>query len=420
MSVQQANTPKINWDANIKRDVVNYIRWLGDRIRDYLCYAVEYANSQKGTTKEQFWSNLFISDESGESIQKERGKVRKEPCPDNPYDKQDIQAMCKYLLYGKNRKFPNKNIKDDSQNYYNVFKIKRSPRFSKPWQDTEYESNLRTAINKRNDVIGHATQATEQTIDWKYLNTILETYKVLTKEIGRNDAWRTGLSEHVDKVKDFWKRQDREISDRFGSAPLNLMELGQILFSKTEALSEKEQAKLQEIVRQMRLDEKNGWVYGWSSQEDLLDLMRLCLTKGEMTQEDAQAAMEEQRQAEQAREEAQRQMEEREAQMTAPLWTPVPWEAARALRRGREGSMLPLTDRLWQALLGGFQLLVDESIFLSEDGRRLLEKLQSLLTMSRGILAVDASVVSSIFRQYRSTKPYTKLELAEMEPVRRR
>ena len=410
---QAAQTQQeVVWDSKTKRDVVSYVRDLTDDMRDYFSYAIEYANSQNNVSKEQFWSNLFYPDRDNpnEVILREKGDIKQDEPPENPYQDQDIQALWKYLRYGKNRRLP-EGTEDDSKYYFKFFRL---PRDKKLTGEMWYESKLRQAINIRNKKTAHVTKNVEDSVDWNWLKNAVEIFKRLTQCMERNDTWRPP---QVEKVKDFWKRKDAEASDRFGSAPLSLMELGQILFSKTESLSNEEQAKLQKIARQLRLDERNGWVYGWSSQDELLDLMRLFLAKGEMTQEAARAVVEEQRQAKQEREEVMRQVEEQESQLTVPLWGPIPQKAARALRQA--GSLLHMTETLWQAILDSFQVLVDESMFLAPEGREVLLGLQNVLAARHARLAVDASVVGTIFRQFRTSTPYTALELADMEPESR-
>ena len=409
-----------SWDDKTKREALGYTWEIAQQVRSYMSHAIEYANNCHNEAPKQFWEKLFaeMKERNVRGKKKKDRPIREKGDPNNPppnpYRELDVQEVLKFLCFGDRRNIP--EGEDDSQYFFTDFSFRTNER------SIYQKQTLSTALGIRNTSHGHPSDQVEKEMSREELERIKNVYQDVTRPLERSSLpWRPP---EMEDVADYWREVEKEITKRFEALPLSLEELGQELFNKTEAdgLSPKEWEQLYCIAKELDLEMRGDMIYRQPDRERLLRNMRwiqLALNHGKVTPEAVEAEKERQRQAEQAREGAQRQMEEREAQMTAPLWTPVPWEAARALRRGREGSMLPLTDRLWQALLGGFQLLVDESIFLSEDGRRLLEKLQSLLTMSRGILAVDASVVSSIFRQYRSTKPYTKLELAEMEPEER-
>ena len=404
--------PEIVWDSKTKRDVVNYIRDLGDDMRNFFSYAIEYVNNQKNEPKEQFWLNLFCPDRDHpkESILKETKDIRKKPCPENPYRNQDVQALWKFLYYGKNRDLPEEQ--EDSKYYFEFFKL---PRAAKRSRRSQYENRLHDAIESRNQVMAHVTQEQESAVDWKRLNQTIEVYKELTQCMERNDTWRPP---QVERVKEFWKRKDQEVLARFGSEPLSLEELGREIFSADEDhLSQEQLSALMRTARLLRLEERNGWIYEEPSREDLIERMTPYLLKGETRPEAAEEIREQQRQRRASLEEDRRQLEEQEAQLVQPLWAPVPEREAAPLRQG--GMVLHLTDRLSEALLYSFRVLVDETVFLVPEGRELLGKLRDILTKRHAALSVDASVVRTIFRQFRSSVPYTALELAEMEPESR-
>lgn len=416
MDQTTVQSPDICWDRKMKGDVISYIRDLGDQMRDYFSYAIEYVNNKEGEPKEQYWRNLFCPSRlNSKQIQEERGRtgeadaVRKDICPENPYREQDIQALWKFLYYGKNRALP-KGESDDSQYFYKFFNLTRDRGSS---YKSQYEGRLMTAILSRNKVMAHVSQNQEMAANWTMLNDILENYKALTDCMDRKDVWRPA---DIERVRDFWAHSDREVRRRFGSLPLSLKELGEELFS-VETLSPQQKNQLWEIVQLLRLEVKNGLVYEEPSRDDLLDRMRRFINKGEMSVAAAEQTQKEQIQEKNAREEAQRQLEEQEAHLEGPLWTPLPEQEARTLRQA--GTMFRLTEKLWQVLLNQFQLLVDESLFLAPEGRDLLMGLQSVLAARHAKLPLDASVVGAIFRQFRSSVPYTPLELAEMDPESR-
>lgn len=441
---------ELNWDDEQKGEVITYIRTLGDKTRDYFASAIQYANEQKKETPEEFWRKLFYERKTPyrEPIQKEKGdyqkqqKVRRKEitpeeagvllqdvCPADPYHELDFQALCKFLKYGDDRKFPD-GEEDDSKNFYNVFQFNDRLVPEKDYKcdrpnarkygnnQRVYKKQLSRAFDLRNGKMAHTSTGTMKRITWDALEDAVATFEFLTAQMQRTEGW---MPEGMLPLKDFWKKIRAEITKKFGSAPLSLLNLGQEVFETTEDLSPRQQELLEEISDSLNLDCRNGMVYQQPNRAKLLSIMRgmyELLLRGEAASaETAVAAQEEQERQAQEQQEAMRQAEEREAQLTAPLWNPVSQKQAAVLRRA--GTMLSLTQEVWGALLDSFQILMDETLFLADEGQSLLQKLLPVLAARHVQLPLDASVVSAIFRQFRSTVPYTDLELEEMEPERR-
>lgn len=440
---------ELGWDDEQKGEVVNYIRTLGDKTRDYFSSAIQYANEQRQETPEEFWRKLFYERKTPhkEPIQREKGDYQRrkavrqgeltpeeagvllpDVCPADPYHELDFQALCKFLQFGGDRNFP-EGEKDDSENFYDVFRF--HDRFV-PQKDYEsahpdarkygdnrgvYMKQLHRAFELRNGKMAHTSTGTQRRITWDALEDAVATFEFLTAQMQRTDGW---MPRDLLPLKEFWRRIRVEITKKFGSAPLSLLELGQEVFA-TERLSPGQQAQLDEISDSLNLDFRNGMAYQQPDRNKLLGIMRgmyELLLRGECASaEMAVAAREEQDRKERERETAMRQAEEREERLTAPLWAPVPQKEAKLLRRA--GTALQPTQEVWTLLLGNFQLLVDETLFLAGEGQSLLQKLLPVLTACRIQLPLDASVVGAIFRRFRSTVPYTDLELEEMEPERR-
>lgn len=439
----------LGWDDEQKGEAVSYIRTLGDKTRDYFSSAIQYANEQKRETPEEFWRKLFYQRNKPhqEPLQREKGDPQKrqevrrgeitpekagvllpDVCPADPYHELDFQALCKFLQYGYDRKFP-EGEEDDSKNFYEVFRfnddnvpqkdlLSAHPDVRKYGSNrTVYKKQLYRAFDLRNGKMAHTSTGTQRRMTWDVLEDAVATFEFLTAQMQRTEGW---MPEGLLPLKEFWKKIRGEIAKKFGSAPLSLLELGQEVF-ETETLSPRQQEQLDEISDSLNLDCRNGMVYQQPDRNKLLGIMRgmrELLLRGEAASEEtAAAAREEQDRKAREQEAAMRQTEEREARLTAPLWEPVPQKQAKALRRA--GTMLQLTQELWTSLLEGFQLLVDETLFLADEGQSLLGKLLPVLAACRIQLPLDASVVSAIFRQFRSTVPYTDLELEEVEPERR-
>lgn len=83
----------------------------------------------------------------------------------------------------------------------------------------------------------------------------------------------------------------------------------------------------------------------------------------------------------------------------------------------RAGTLFQPKERTLSALLDCFTPLVDESLFLSSEGQKLLNQDLAPLLVQRGQkLLVDESVVTELFRLFRGSVPYTDLELADLDP----
>lgn len=77
---------------------------------------------------------------------------------------------------------------------------------------------------------------------------------------------------------------------------------------------------------------------------------------------------------------------------------------------------MDLREDVVEALTESFTLLVDESIFMGKDERKNLEEnLLPVLKKNHRKLYVDESVISTLFRDFRRSVPYTELELNDMD-----
>lgn len=55
MKVQQ----KASGDTRLGKDAIECVVKMSQQVREYLSYAIEYANNQNHETPEQFWTYLF-------------------------------------------------------------------------------------------------------------------------------------------------------------------------------------------------------------------------------------------------------------------------------------------------------------------------------------------------------------------------
>ena len=114
-------------DSTLKREALKYIWEINEQVRPYLTHAVEYVNTCAGEPKELFWANLFCPSRNGKnntarpnSIMTPNSEYNLNHCPNNPYRVLDMQAVCKYLYYGRYRELP-AGVQDDSRYYFNFF-----------------------------------------------------------------------------------------------------------------------------------------------------------------------------------------------------------------------------------------------------------------------------------------------------------
>lgn len=395
-------------DSTLKREALKYIWEINEQVRPYLTHAVEYVNTCAGEPKELFWANLFCPSRNGKnntarpnSIMAPNSEYNSNHCPNNPYRVLDMQAVCKYLYYGRYRELP-AGVQDDSRYYFNFF----LNGFQK-----SYLKCLSDAIQLRNKKNAHTTDNTVSEFGREDLERAYNIYFNLTQCLARKDQWRP---EGMKKVEVFWKEKQKEKERKFGAAPFALEELGQELFS-TEELSDEQKSWLNEAAQAMRMAMKDGIIYGELDREKVLEELRELYKKNaELTEEAAEQAQKAVSDSRAHKLDEMEQMEEREAQLAEPIWDPIPEKPGKLLRKA--GYRATWSDDLWNAMLDSFVLLVDETILLSREGREMLRSLIPVLSRRKQRLSMDASVIATIFKQFRSSKPYTELETVDMDP----
>ena len=292
--------PEVCWDANMKEDAMDFVSKISRQMRKYLSHAIEYANTKNKEPNEIFWECLFYKSGPNPTdyIMKSNDEDNPSHPPANPYRRLDVQACCKYLLYGEKRAIPERirfpgKVNEDSEYFYKTFELQGKKK-------QNYRRTLFNAKDIRNDHLGHSTDQKEEDFSSEKLEYIINVYQDITKPLERSKAaW---YPEDLQRIPDYWASVEQTCRRQFGSAPLSLEELGQDLFGTTEALTQEQWDRLNQIVEFFNLDvhgldAHSSKVYQQPSREDLLDRMRRFLSKGRMTQEAAQAATEEQRQA---------------------------------------------------------------------------------------------------------------------------
>lgn len=389
-------------------------------VTQYMSTAIEAANRAGGVKDEEFWNNLFVSTRPDKQMTVvETGSLDRNACPENPYEKLDFQGCNKYLLFGGQRLLREENgcrtYAKDSFCFFQMFGVDYTDAYKQrdgSWvpggPKGAYRSVLNTVIRMRNKY-AHDNISVIREVTLESLKKDLDDLRSLTQPITRKRGWEKSLK----PVQEFWKETDKRFRTQFGFAPLSLDELSHELFVTEEALTSEQSQAISEAVEWLRLDCRNGTVYG-EDRRGLMEKLRhvpaiadLLGTAASRTPEEA-AAQAGEAKAEEAGPAAL-------PPLPQPLWKPLESAAAAVLRRA--GAVLPLQEKVLSTLLDSFTLLVDESIFLSEEGRELLtEHLAPLLMKRHQRLYIDESVITTLFRQFRSSVPYTDLELSELEP----
>ena len=358
----------------------------------YMAAAIRYANRKAGVTDQDFWKGLFVPTGNRESDQLMRQGRDGDPasCPEDPYGKLDVQACNKYLLFGGQRTVirDNRPVKlTDSENFFKTFRMDRQG----------YSTVLWSAIDLRNKS-AHNTGDWEAGLTADSIRRWLETLQELTDPLRRvKEPWYGSL----EPLDEYWKRKKQRCTALLGTEPLELEALGQELFL-CDALTPGQRNALNQAVKWCNLDYRNGRVYR-EEKRKLMDKLRsvpaVAALLGAVPQPAQKAAPGG----------PTRTKERVEAISRAPV------NPAAAALLTRAGSTIPLLSNYVSALLDSFVPLVDESVFLSAEGRTMLtESLAPRLMERREQLLVDESVVTALFRKFRGSAAYTELELQEL------
>lgn len=406
---------KREWDAKEKSMGQSFRREVIQRVTVYMSRAIEAANREYQVEDQEFWKNLFLpTGPEGRTVVDVRDLG--ETCPPNPYRRLDFQGSNKYLLYGGGRLLSKEQTPPvyarDSLNFFEKFKVeynrqpfqRRDGNWRPPGPKKGYQDVLRRVIKMRN-YSAHETEESINQVSLEGLDQDLKTLKALTEPISRCTGWE----QELEPVKVFWSKKEREFQQTFGKVPVFVEEIAQELFT-TETLSEEQREALEKAIWWLHLDCEGGKIYG-EDRRELKEKLRhtpaiaaLLGTTVFQSSEEAAALTKRAEPEETSLNESQ--------PLEQPLWSPLPAEAAARLSRAKIS--IPREAGMLSALLESFTLLVDESIFLSEEGRELLiEHLTPLLMKRNQRLYVDESVIATLFQQFRNSAPYTQLELAD-------
>lgn len=386
----------------------------------YMCEAIKTANIAAGLSDKDFWRRLFIQEGTGDNNDRpllRPGRIDGSPnrCPADPYKALDVQACSKYLRFGGDRIISSQGGRiqyaEDSYNFFSYFHLpyekKRGPKHQNSGPQGSYRNALDQALEVRN-IASHDRIEDVEKITLTDLSKDINRLKDLTAPLMRRHDWPQS-----DNLRKFWKEQEKLFQKEFGAAPIDLDLLAHEIFTTEEPLTTEQQQAIDHAVERYNLKVRDGLVYREPDSSALKS--KLCddpmvaalLGRSGATVEDAVARAEA----------ATRQREE--AELVVPELPAEPLPSAPSAAAGvltRAGVMPAANNAVLSSILDAFILMVDESIFLYQEGRSLLMELSPLLSKRQERLHVDESVVTSIFNLFRSSVPYTPLELADMDP----
>lgn len=348
-----------------------------DCLRNSLIKLFRRAHEGTGVSAKEFMDGLFVGPQP--ILAKKEGVT-----PDNVYGKLDYQACIKYLYHGYKRKYKDHSGKEiflkDSTKVLEFCGLKHSFQ--------EINKCLASCIIIRNE----SAHQTEKKLSKETFEKDYQTLQTLTNLLFKD--------KNADLIASFWNDFDIE-KNRILSSPIPLNDFCLEVFSSSEERPSKEQLeKVTEFLEESRYSLANGLIHKVDDKKKLLNNCRkqLDIVTDTNDSETNKIRLAEYTPA---------------PPMDKPLWSTIS-PGYRALFR--EPTRIPLHEGMMDALLDSFTLLIDESIFASVEGRSMLERsLLPALIRRKQKLLLDESVVNTLFRQFRETVPYTRMELMEME-----
>lgn len=374
---------EVKLDKEQQRMGATLLQTTATNLGRYMAAAIRYANHREGVTDLFFLEHISLPTKRGCILT--ASDISRANAQD-PYASLDFQACNKYLRYGTERgrylegKWTNLR---DSENFFRVFQV----------QDRiAYKETLEQVIYIRNQTAHENEQFIEGLTAEKIRNS-LGILKKLTEPLRRvKGSWSNGM----EPLEDFWRHVHQQSIALLGNEPLKLVEIGQELFTREE-ISQKQLDAIQSAVNWYNMKCKDGKIYD-ETRQDVLKKLRSAPSVKRLLGPEMAAP--------------------RQTNRPAVLQMPINTAASTLLKCA--GNLIPVKQNYIDALLDSFIPLVDESVFFSVEGRDMLtERLLPRLKARHQQLLVDESVVSALFRKFRGSAAYTKLELMELDPGER-
>lgn len=381
-------------DYNLQRKALNIMHEVSDQVRSYLCSAIQYANTANGLSDQAFWDGLIRPQGRMDGTTKQwkptahtiiERKQYERGYNGNPYRSLDLQAIIKYLYFGRKRQRDSQHV-DDSQFFFKMF-------VPASFKD-QYYGALSDAIRFRNNYLGHISDEVYSSLTTKSLYDFLSVFHTLVACLDRDLAWCQPPLRPVDL---YWQEMMQQVNALYGAAPINLTELGCELFATLE-MTQTQSTALQQALGALQIPYRDTNIYAAIPRDALLkqlsevaQVAQLLGTSGTTSEQPAR-------------------------KKSAGDWRAEAQTTAAATKLCSAGHLLALSGDVLGSLLDCFILLVDETIFFSVEGRRLLLQLQPVLAARHQRLFLDASVPAAIFSAFRSSVPLTPLERSKYSP----
>lgn len=418
----QGSTIRAELTKEQKLAAMTFIKETTDQLTFYLTGAIRLAHRNAeggGIDPALFWKGLFIKqgthwDRDSRTYLNDKPILTKgrdmsdETVPADPYKALDFQACCKYLLFGGDRILSGEGnepqyVQDSLLvlRYFGVkVKEKRPGEISGPVGDDRQSLSRGIIIRNKSS---HLNQISYESEDLKSLTGYLGELEIMTDCLfGNRKGWEAEAGVET-TLSSYWEKRNRDFQSSFGVLPIPVLELAQELFASEEPSWEQMDA-LREAARELGVRLENDAIRGEGDRERLKEKLSQTPPLNRWFKGSGQAAG------------AIPPWENYFPLPTAKqtLWKPV--VAAEAAELRKTGQSRVEFRQVAGNLLRSFELLVDESVFLSADGRIMLGTLTEYLIREKKKLKLDKSVVNSLFSQLRgSSRSYTQLERAALE-----
>lgn len=377
--------------------------------RSYFIHAIRNANRQGNLSDKIFWRNLFISESAKQQNNVwvsnksdpfiRRGQwLAEQRCypdqvPDNPYGMMDIQMCLKYLIFSGSHVIRwNNGVPEfvtDSDHFFRYMKIDSA-------EKKGYCVTCDTAKNIRN-ATSHETEAAFKKMNLKRLISYTWTLRQLMDPF----QFLKDLGE-LKPVETRFHKMNTQIREQLNGFPVSISELCDLAaeYSSSEADTKARTTHIQTLLSMADFTICDHFVIA-TCEPDLLTQAVIAFLQnnpGAPTEQDVQNL----RLFIHPQPNAQPKEEPPKPVVQEKKVCPVSSNERSLLEKC--GKLLPVDPQTVAALLSGFLVTADESIFLCAEGRRLLTALLPILQELKLQLQVDYSVVSSLYTKYQRSK----------------
>lgn len=385
-----------------------------DDIMPYYVNTIRAANRRANLSNEKFWTNLYIDDSARKNGNRwEPSKIiplltekitPKTPVPEDPYLHMDIQLCSKYLIHGPKRVSGWKNGMPlritDSDNFYQFIRMGGN-------QKAAFVNTLYSAIDLRNNR-KHETMASYQNMSLANLSKDVQTLSQMMEPFRRLKDISGGLA----PVQTVYDAMQSDINACLGGCPVSMTELSETVFSENAAAVKERTPHIRKLLSLAGFRMDGDFVIADCPSELLTQAIMIFTQKapGEPSDEDVARLLAyihpkaETDVPVAAEENAEVTTVTEEIPAEAAAAEPVQFSRTACSILEKCGKILPMQSQVIEALLSGFHLMADESIFLCTEGRQMLMDLLPILKKLGLQIQLDYSVIAALYLKYRGSK----------------